>query len=100
MKKTAVGLWILAMVALSVFLPSYTTIEELKERNARYQREIERLTREQANLKQEKRLLRDDPEYLEKVAREKMGLIKEGEVIYRIKPMLNKEVAPKKNFRP
>jgi cell division protein FtsB len=33
---------------------------------------------------EEKRLLEEDPAYLEKVGREKMGLIRKGEVVYKI----------------
>ena len=61
-------------------------MQDLEAKNLEYQRKIQQLEKRQAALKEEKRLLEEDPVYLEKVAREKMGLIKEGEVIYRIQP--------------
>lgn len=60
-------------------------------RNLQYGQEILRLRRERAQLLREKKLLLEDPIYLEKVAREKMGLIKEGEVVYKITPAKKKE---------
>lgn len=75
-----------------VFLPSYTMMQDLKQRNLDYARQTERLTVENIRLREEKRRLEEDPVYLEKVAREKMGLIKEGEVVYKIVPeQVNKE---------
>jgi cell division protein FtsB len=51
---------------------------------AELQRTIEALRLEQEGLKQEIYLLENDPEYIEKIAREKYGMIKEGEIIYKI----------------
>ena len=53
-------------------------------KNDEYKQKIVELQKENARLKLEKNLLEQDPMYLEKVAREKMGLVKEGEMIYRI----------------
>ena len=39
-----------------------------------------------SELRREKQLLENDPVYLEKVGREKMGLVREGEMIYRLAP--------------
>jgi len=90
MLKNAIWLFIISVLVLFVFLPSYTQLQDLKKRTLEYEREIERLQLEQAELIEERRLLEDDPVYLEKVARQKMGLIREGEVVYKIMPM-NKE---------
>ena len=48
---------------------------------------VSELERENVRLKKEQRLLEEDPAYLEKVAREKMGLIREGEVVYQLMPV-------------
>lgn len=81
-------LWLLTgiIVIIAFFLPSYTQMQELKDRNADYERQIRELTRKNAELREEKRLLKEDPEYFEKVAREKMGLVKDNEVIYKFVP--------------
>ena len=93
MIKSAIGLFILTIVVLIIFLPSYTKMQDLKQKNLDYKKQIEQLQQKSAELKEEKRLLESDPVYLEKVAREKMGLIREGEVVYKITPVsVNKEV--------
>ncbi len=86
MLKNAIWLFIFAVVVFFIFLPSYTQLQDLKQKNLEYQTKIRDLEKEKAQLTQEKRLLIEDPVYLEKVAREKMGLIREGEVVYQIVP--------------
>ncbi len=71
---------------LAVFLPSYTKMQDLKKKNRDYAREIEKLRAHNKQLEQEKHLLETDPAYLEKVGREKMGLIRQGEKVYKIVP--------------
>ncbi|HSV44119.1 MAG TPA: septum formation initiator family protein [Candidatus Bathyarchaeia archaeon] len=73
-----------ALVLFLAFLPSYQKMQDLAQKNMDYQQQIYELVDENRRLEEEKRLLKDDPDYLEKVAREKMGLIREGEVIYKI----------------
>lgn len=91
MIKSALGLFVLAVLALVIFLPSYTKMQDLRQINDDYKKELIELKEGNSKLKQEERLLRDDPDYLEKVAREKMGLIKEGETIYKITPAPQEE---------
>ncbi len=92
MIKNAIGLFFLTIIVLLVFLPSYTKMQDLKQRNFAYNRQIEQLKQKAVELREERRRLEDDPVYLEKVAREKMGLIREGEVVYKITPvMVNQE---------
>lgn len=90
MLKNAIWLFITATVVLSVFLPSFTKMQDITQRNSNYQEEIQALKVENAKLREEKQLLEEDPVYLEKVAREKMGLARDGEVVYRLTPA-NKE---------
>jgi len=77
---------LLAVGLFLIFLPSYQKMQDLKTANADYEQRIRELMEENQVLAEEKRLLLEDPVYLEKVAREKMGLIREGEVIYKIEP--------------
>ena len=83
MLKNAIWLFSLAFVILIIFLPSYARLQDLKQKNAGYEKQIEELKKQNIELTEEKKRLQD-PVYLEKVAREKMGLIREGEVIYRL----------------
>ena len=80
--------WFIAGGALLLlaFIPSYLKIQDLQGKNDAYAKAIVNLQRHNAKLELEKHLLETDPVYLEKVAREKMGLIRDGEKVYRIVP--------------
>lgn len=86
-------LWLFTFFILIVafFLPSYTQMQDLKQKNLEYEHQIAELTKKNKVLREEKRLLREDPEYFEKVARERMGLVKENEVIYKFVPAKQNE---------
>lgn len=86
MIKNALVLFITCAVVFVLFLPSYIKMQEMNERNNAYQRQIKELTAESIKLTEERRRLKEDPEYLERVARKKFGIIKEGETIYKILP--------------
>ena len=88
MLKNAIWLFSLTIVVLILFLPSYTKMQDLKQINLQYEQQIKDLVYEQAHLKEELRMLKEDPDYLEKVAREKMGLVRDGEVVYKIMPVV------------
>jgi len=85
MLKNAIWIFVLTVVTLVYFLPTFSQMQDLEKTNLDYKLKIEQLKAKNIELIEEKRKLEEDPEYLEKVAREKMGLIKEGEVLYRIK---------------
>ncbi len=56
-----------------------------KSEEKRLKEEIETLTSEQENLKKEKELIdKGDLKVIEKIAREKYGMVKKGEKVYRI----------------
>ena len=86
MIKNAVGLFTICFLILLYFLPSFTQMQDLKEKNRKYLEEIKQLKQKNTDLQVERYRLENDPAYLEKVAREKMGLVKEGEMIYRMSP--------------
>jgi len=94
MIKNAIWLFLFAIVVFLLFLPSYTKMQDLRQKNADLAHEIKELKRQHQILRREKQLLENDPIYLEKVAREKMGLIREGEVVYKMVPPAN-AVEPK-----
>ena len=84
--KNALFLFVGAIVVFVAFLPSYTQLQDLKQKNQQFEQQIIDNKAKYLELKEEKRRLIEDPEYLERIAREKMGLIREGETIYRIVP--------------
>ena len=95
MLKNALWLFAVTSIILFVFLPSYSRLQDLRQKNAEYAHEVKRLTVDNNLLAQEIMRLEHDPIYLEKVARDKMGLIREGEVVYKITPaVLNKTLPP------
>ena len=72
------------LVLLGLFIPAFTKMNDLKKTNLEYEKQILQLQTANAELKEELERLETDPMYLEKVGREKMGLVKDGEVIYKI----------------
>ena len=87
MLKNAIWLFAIAVLILVVFLPSYTQMQDLKQKNKDYEERIKQLVASNKNLMEERRLLEHDPVYIEKVGREKMGLVREGEVVYKLVPV-------------
>ncbi len=77
------SLLILAFVFVLVFLFStrYIKIVEAKDKVLEIQQKIERLKKENQELSEEVRLLKV-PSYIEKVAREELGLVKPGETLF------------------
>jgi cell division protein FtsB len=97
MLRNALWLFALALLVLVIFLPAFSKMQDLQRKDREYQRQIAEMEAEYTRLLEEKKLLEEDPVYLEKVAREKMGLIREGEVIYKIMPAQN---SPKRQIQP
>ncbi|MCA9399334.1 MAG: septum formation initiator family protein [Candidatus Omnitrophica bacterium] len=86
MLKNGIILFIIALLIFVFFLPSFTRMQDLKEKNREYAAKILELELKNTQLEEERRLLEEDPVYLEKIAREKMGIAREGEVIYKLLP--------------
>ena len=89
MLKNAIWLFTISLLILIFFLPSFTVMQDKRQRNAQYEEQIKKLEQKKIKMLAEKQRLDKDPVYLEKVAREKMGLIKEGEVVYRMSDQSN-----------
>jgi len=86
MIKNGIWLFVCALLIFLFFLPSFTRMQDLWQRNVQLQRQIDELKSKQLSLLEERRRLQEDPIYLEKVAREKFGIVREGEVVYRLTP--------------
>ncbi len=76
----------IALGLLVIFLPGYTKFMELRAKNAGLEKEIARLEEENIRLYKEKDRLKEDIGYIEKVARESMGVAREGEIPVKIEP--------------
>ena len=86
MPKNAIWIFMITLATLVILLPAFSKMQELRQKNADYQEKIVNLKVKNTQLMEERHLLQNDPLYLEKVAREKMGLARQGEVVYRITP--------------
>ena len=75
---------VIAAVIGAIFLPGYVKLIQLKVRNMRLESEIVRLEKENIKLYKENKRLEEDINYVEKVARESMGVTKKGEIPIRI----------------
>lgn len=82
---------IVVAVIVIFFIPSFLKIRDLKLKNRLYEGRIKGLIENNKKLIEERHRLEEDPVYLEKVAREKMGVARKGEVIFRLKPSTNAE---------
>lgn len=92
-KKIIFYVLIFLTVFCVVFLPGHSKLQELREENEQYQKRIELLEGHNEQLKEELSRMRQDPVYVEKKAREKLGIIKKGEIIYRKKTKNNSSLA-------
>ena len=77
----AVVLFVLFVIFL---VPKLVHIFSLRDRSQNLEIELKKLRIENTRLENELRLLREDPVYLEKVARQKFNKVKEGEIVYKV----------------
>lgn len=80
--------WFLAiiLVILVVFLPGYTKFQELKDRNKELEVRINKVKQENARLEEDILRIQQDPVYQEEIVREKFGVVRKGEVVYKFEP--------------
>ncbi len=67
-----------------MFLPGITKLNELNDRKETLQNRIRELEARNGELELEIKKMKEDPIYIEKVAREKFRAVREGEIIYKI----------------
>ena len=91
MLKNALSQFILTVIILALFLPSYSTMQDLKQKNLEYAHRITALEEKNKKFEEERHLLQTNPDYVEKVGRETMGLIRPGETVYKIVPVQQKQ---------
>lgn len=80
-------LFLLALVIASVLgNRSLIRLYQMHRDRATLEREIDQLTSTNASLAEEVRSLRADPARVEAIAREELGLVKPGEIVYEFRP--------------
>ena len=75
---------LLIVILIWVYLPVVSKYRELKIQEEKMTLEIETLTEKVLSLEEEKHLLQNDVNYLERVIRQEMGLVRPGEAVYKI----------------
>ncbi len=80
--------WIFGVVVffLILFLPGFTKLQGLRDKNIDLRDKIRRLNVENSLLQQELKRIESDPVYQERIAREKMGVVRKGEIPIKIIP--------------
>ena len=80
-KVTLYGVVILTALAV-VFLPGLSKLHKLRRENVQLHKRIRLLEEHNDVLTEEIANMQQDPGYVEKKAREKLGILKKGEIIY------------------
>jgi len=82
--RKAFWLFGFAVLLLILFLPGYTKLQELKIKNRQLVEKYRKIAIENFLLQEELRRAENDPVYQEKLARDKMGVVRKGEIPIKI----------------
>ncbi len=83
--KLTLGKSILVVFLIAVlFFPTYSKVQKLKAKDRALSDQVERLEIENERLTQENRMLKEDPVYIEEVAREKLKVARDNEIVFRV----------------
>jgi len=78
--------FVTGIILLVIYLPSYTRIQELRDKNRDLLEKNKRLKAENVLLENELKRLDNDQVYQEKILREKMGVVRKDEIPVKIVP--------------
>ena len=82
--RKAFWLFGFAVLLLILFLPGYTKLQELKIKNRQLVEKYRKIAIENFLLQEELKRAENDPVYQEKLARDKMGVVRKGEIPIKI----------------
>ena len=85
-KKSVVKTVIFIAILLAAFLPPFIKYQQINYRSKALDREIKNLKAEIKMMEEEKRRLETDIIYVEKKARDRIGVAKKGEIILKSYP--------------
>ncbi|MDD5496767.1 MAG: septum formation initiator family protein [Candidatus Omnitrophica bacterium] len=80
-KKNLTKIWIAIAILGVIFLPPFARYQELSSKNRALERQIKEMSAEIKTLQYEKKLLETDITYVEKKARDKIGVVRKGEIV-------------------
>ncbi len=80
------SLWLFsfAVLLLIIFLPGYIKLQESRVKNRKLEEKFRQLAIENSLLQEELRRIQNDPLYQEKIVRDKMGVVRKGEIPIKI----------------
>ncbi|MFA4854061.1 MAG: septum formation initiator family protein [Candidatus Omnitrophota bacterium] len=82
--RKAFWLFGFAVLLLVLFLPGYTKVQELRAKNRQLEEKFRRMAVDNSLLQEELKRVENDPVYQEKIARDKMGVVRKGEIPIKI----------------
>jgi len=82
--RKAFWLFGFAVLLLVLFLPGYTKLQELRVKNRELGEKFRKMAVENFLLQEELKRMENDPVYQEKIARDKMGVVRKGEIPIKI----------------
>ena len=84
MLRKSFWLFSFAVLLLILFLPGYTKLQESRVKNRQLEEKFRKITIENSLLQEELKRVENDPFYQEKIARDKMGVVRKGEIPIKI----------------
>ncbi len=80
------SLWLFgfAVLLLVLFLPGYTKLQESRVKNRNLEDRFRKMTVENYLLQEELKRIENDPVYQEKIARQRLGVVRKGEIPIKI----------------
>lgn len=82
--RKAFWLFGFAVLLLVLFLPGYTKLQELRVKNRQLEEDFRKMVVDNSLMQEELRRAENDPLYQEKIARDKMGVVRKGEIPIKI----------------
>ena len=84
--RKAFWLFGISVFLLILFFPGYTKLQQLRDKNRELEIKLKKVYVDNALLAQELERIQNDPVYQERIAREKMGVVRKGEIPIKIVP--------------
>lgn len=83
-KVILVAILLLVFLLAYLFISGYLNLRKVGQGLLKTEEENKRLIQENKRLAEEIKALEGDPFYIEKIAREELGMVKKGETVYEI----------------
>ena len=84
--RKAFWLFGISVFLLILFFPGYTKLQQLRDKNRELEIKLKKVYVDNALLAQELERIQNDPVYQERIARDKMGVVRKGEIPIKIVP--------------